>query len=147
MLDRPERVDAAGRGEPGEFGELHLADAMLGRDRAARGGHKIVDQAGDRRALALVPVGRGVAAGADVEMDVAVAEMAEAAGDDAGEPRSTSAAASVMNRGMSATGTEMSCASVWPSARSASEMVSRSFQKASACASLAAIAASSMMPC
>ena len=51
------------------------------------------------------------------------------------------------SRGMSATGTEMSCASVCPSARSASEMLSRSFQKASACASFAASAASPMMPC
>ena len=52
-----------------------------------------------------------------------------------------------MKRGMSATATEISCASVCPSARSASEMESRIFQKASACASLAAITASPMMPC
>ena len=44
---------------------------------------EIVDHTRDRLALALVPIGRSVAAGADVEMDVAVAEMAEAAGDHA----------------------------------------------------------------
>ena len=64
---------------------LQLADAVLGRDRAAGGGDEIVDKARDRRAFGIVPVRRRVAAGADVEMDVAVAEMAEAAGDHAGE--------------------------------------------------------------
>ena len=64
-----------------------------------------------------------------------------------GKARSTSAAASMMKRGMSATGTEMSCARVWPSLRSASEMESRRRQNASAWASLEAIAASAMRPC
>ena len=51
----------------------------------------------DLLALGLVPVGRGVAAGADVEVDVAVAQMAEAAGDDAGKGAFDLAAASTMN--------------------------------------------------
>ena len=64
---------------------LQLADAVLGRNRAAGGGHEVVDEARDLLAFALVPVGRGMAAGADVEVDVAVAEMPEAARDHAGE--------------------------------------------------------------
>ena len=79
-------------------------------------------------------------------MDVAIAEVAEAAGDDAGNLRSTSPDASMMNARHVGDGTEMSWASVWPSVRSASEMLSRIFQKASACASFEASTASAIMP-
>ena len=58
---------------------------MLGGDRAAGGGDEVVDHPRDGGTLAIVPVGRGVAGGADVEVDIAVAEMAEAAGDHPGE--------------------------------------------------------------
>ena len=85
MLDRLERVNPAGRREALELVQLQLADAVLGRDRSAGRGDEIVDQMSDLLALGIVPVGRGVLAGADVEVDVAVAQMAEAAGDDAGE--------------------------------------------------------------
>ncbi len=63
-----------------------------------------------------------------------------------GKRRSTSAAASMMKRGMSATGTQMSCASVCPSRARPRRCVSRIFHKASAWASFAAITASPMMP-
>ena len=81
LLDRAQGMDARRAAQARELGALQLADAVLGGDRAAGGGDQIVDQARDRGAFGFVPVGRGVAAGADVEMDVAVAEMAEAAGD------------------------------------------------------------------
>ena len=64
---------------------LQLADAVFGRDRSASRGDEIVDKARDLRAFGIVPIRRRVAAGADVEVDVAVAKMAEAAGDDARE--------------------------------------------------------------
>ena len=51
-----------------------------------------------------------------------------------------------MKPGIAATGTEMSCLAAGPSLRSASEIESRSRQNASACASLAAIVASSISP-
>src|SRR4051794_20490345 len=85
LLDRAQRVDAPRRRETGELGALQLADAVLGGDRAARGGDEVVDQFRDLLALGVVPAGRGVAAGADVEVDVAVAKVAEPGGDDAWE--------------------------------------------------------------
>ena len=50
IADKPRRIAQAG-----QFGQLHLADAVLGRDRAARRGDEIVDIGGDRLALALDP--------------------------------------------------------------------------------------------
>src|SRR5260221_3072900 len=85
LLDRPQRMDAPGRRQPRELGALQLADAMLGGNRPARRSDEVVDQPGDILALRLIPAGRGVASRADVEVDVAVAQMAEAGGDNAGE--------------------------------------------------------------
>src|SRR4051794_2150210 len=92
------RADSPGLGWPGagagavgppagggELAELELADAVLGRDRASGGGDQVVHEARDLGAFAFVPVRSRVSAGADVEMDVAVAEMAEAGGDHSGE--------------------------------------------------------------
>src|SRR5436305_3069154 len=79
MLDRLERVNAAGRRQAREFAELELSDAVLGGNRTARSGDEIVDHARDRGALALVPVGLGVLGGANMEVDIAVAEVTEAA--------------------------------------------------------------------
>ena len=89
-------------------------------------GDEVVDEARDRRALALVPVGRGAAAGADVEMDVAVAEMAEAAGDDAGE-RALDLGRGVDEEARHVGDRAPKCRAPasGPSARSASEMLSR----------------------
>ena len=82
-LDRAHRAEPRRIAEPRQLVELHLADAVLGRDRAARGGDEIVDEGGDRRGLRSASQSAPAPAGArDVEMDVAVAEMAE--GDDAG---------------------------------------------------------------
>ena len=50
-LDRAEGPRRRVGIEPGELVALHLADAMLGADRAARGGDQVVDQPRDRRAL------------------------------------------------------------------------------------------------
>src|SRR4051794_21916303 len=85
VLDRLQCMNPAGGREAGEFAPLQLADAVLGGDRAAGGRDEVVDHARDRFAFALIPVGRGMAAGAHVKVDVAVAEMAEAAGDHAWE--------------------------------------------------------------
>ena len=49
LLDRPQRAEPRRIAEPGELVELHLADAMLGRDRAAGRGDEVVDQGADRR--------------------------------------------------------------------------------------------------
>ena len=45
LLDRPHRIEPGRIAEPGELGELHLADAVLGGDRAAGRGDQIVDEA------------------------------------------------------------------------------------------------------
>src|SRR5258708_8750161 len=85
LLDPPQRMDAPGRRQPRELGALQLPDAMLGRDRPTRRRDEVVDQPGNILALRLVPAGGGMASSADVEVDVAVAQMPEAGGDDAGE--------------------------------------------------------------
>ena len=137
----------ARRREAREFGALELADAVLGRDRAAGGGDKVVDHPRDRLPSPRTnPAPRGCRRGRGNgccrrpdgrsrwrRRPGTLARPGRGRLDDEG--------------GMSATGTEMSCASVCPSARSASEIESRIFQNASACASLAASTASPMMPC
>src|SRR5205085_1661125 len=47
LLDRPHRAKPRGIAEPGQFAELGLADAVLGRDRPARLRDQIVHQPGD----------------------------------------------------------------------------------------------------
>ena len=147
MLDRAQRRDPARRGEALELVALQLADAVLGGDRAAGRGDEIVDQPGDRRALALVEVGAARGPARTWKWTLPSPRWPKALAMAPGKARSTSPSATAMKRGMASTGTEMSCASVGPSARSASEMVSRMFQKASACASFAAITASAIRPC
>ena len=137
----------AGEASRASSAALQLADAVLGGDRAAGRGHQIVDEAGDPLAFALIPAGRRAIAGAHVEMDIAVAKMAEGAGGDSGEGALDGGGGADDEGGMAATGTDMSCAKVWPSARSASEIQSRMRQNASAWASLAAITASPIRPC
>src|SRR5512144_1244653 len=58
---------------------------MLRRNRPMGGRHEIVDEPRDLFALALVPASGGVATGADVEMDIPIAEMAKAGCDHAGK--------------------------------------------------------------
>ena len=85
MIPSTQRVKLRGRAETLQLGDLHLADAVLGRDRSARRRHQVVHKAGDLGTFPFVPAVRGMAAGAHVEMDVAVAEMPEPAGDHPGE--------------------------------------------------------------
>ena len=83
----------------------------------------------------------------DVVVQIAVAHVAEA--DDArarARPPATAGAARAMNSGTDATGIEMSCLIDAPSGFCASEMSSRSCQKARPCARLAAITASPASP-
>ena len=88
-LDRAQRTDARRRGQPGQFRALHLADAMFGRDRAARRDHRVMDEGVDRLSLAPDPAGPStVPAGrADMKMDIAVAQMAEGGRRRAGKAR------------------------------------------------------------
>src|SRR5690348_18040870 len=79
-------MNPARRRETGELVALELADAVLGRDRAAGGGYEVIDEPRNLLAFTLVPVGCGMGGGANMEMDVAVAEMAEAASDHAWKP-------------------------------------------------------------
>src|SRR3546814_18058682 len=75
-LDRPQRMEPRGRAEPLEFGELHLADPVFGRDRSPRRDHQIVDESRDRGRVVGVPAAcRGARGRAHREMDIAVAEL------------------------------------------------------------------------
>src|SRR3569623_154244 len=77
-LDRAQRRHARRRGQAFELAQLHLADAVLGGDRSARGDDQVVDHAGRRLADFFAPaLGIGAVGRVDVEMDVAVAEMPE----------------------------------------------------------------------
>ena len=99
---------------------LHLADAVLGRDRAA--------ELSDRSCTA--PTCRPSAPGTrpshadrlgDVVVHVAVAEMTERQGARARADSSTAAPARAMNSGMRATGTDTSCLMLPPSGFCASD--------------------------
>jgi hypothetical protein len=76
-LDRAHGVELDSAAVMRELVDLQLADAMLGRDRAAIGHDNIVDGPADGRAVRhealLVPTRRRLA----VEVNIAVADMAE----------------------------------------------------------------------
>src|SRR3546814_18481262 len=85
-LDRPQRMEPRGRAEPLEFGELHLADPVFGRDRSPRRAHHIVDEPRDRGRVVDVPAAcPGPPGPRPMELDLAVAERAEGGRVGAGE--------------------------------------------------------------
>ena len=137
-------VNRAGRREWFKLVDLQLADAVLGRDRAAAAVTRSCDEAGDRRALALLPVG-GAPAGARTWKWTLPSPRWPKRGDAPGEGALDLAAASTMKRGMSRLDRDI-VLERGPSSRSASEIVSRMLPEISACASLAAITASAIRP-
>src|SRR3982075_4114835 len=76
-LDRAHGVELDAAAVVGEFVDLELSDAVLGRDRAAIGHDDIVDGPADglavRHEALLVPARRRLT----VEVNIAVADMAE----------------------------------------------------------------------
>src|SRR5438309_3162848 len=82
LLDRPQRLEPRGRIGARQSRRLHLADAVLGRDRTAGGDDEVVDETARFLAARLEPSWHRRRL--DVEVDIAVAEMAEGDGARAG---------------------------------------------------------------
>src|SRR6476661_8232180 len=85
MLDGAQGVEPCGIREAAEFLAFQLSNAMFRGNRPARGRDQIVNEAGDGGALSFVPVDLRVTPCPDVEMNIAVAEMAETARRDPGK--------------------------------------------------------------
>src|SRR3546814_12278163 len=72
--------------QPGKFGALELAYAVLGADRSAPPGHQIVHAVADRLALRLLPcAANGALGGKTMHMHIAIAKMPESDAANAGE--------------------------------------------------------------
>lgn len=147
----PRRIEPAfnpaQRRHPRPFCGLHMSDAVLGGDRAAGRDDRVVKEARDTGRGLGIPASRiDARRRADVEMYVAAAQYPNPLTWQPGKCASHAAAADSIQPGIASTGTEMSCCTAGPSARSALDNESGRHQKLSACASIAAIVASPIWP-